>query len=111
MADELIKTMTASEITLLQYKGSGAARNDILAGQVQMMFDSISTAAPHIQNGQLRALATTGTTRSIALPNVPTMSEAGVAGYHATGWVGLVAPAKTPTSLIERINSEVVKIV
>src|SRR5215470_10703948 len=92
MAGELFKAMAGVDIVHVPYKGSSGARTDILGGQVQMMFDAITTMAPHVQAGRLRALATTGKTRSSVLPDVPTLSEAGVPGYEATIWLGVMAP-------------------
>lgn len=107
MAGELFKAMTGTDLVHVPYKGSGTARTDILAGEVQMMFDSVPTMAPFILAGKVRALATTGIERSQILPNVPTMSEAGVPGYEATLWVGLMAPAGTPKSIVDLLNSEI----
>jgi tripartite-type tricarboxylate transporter receptor subunit TctC len=109
MAGELFKAMTGTNLVHVPYKGSGTARTDILAGQVQMMFDSVPTMAPFVLAEKVRALATTGIERSQILPNVPTMSEAGVPGYEATLWVGLMAPAGTPKPVIDLLNSEINK--
>jgi tripartite-type tricarboxylate transporter receptor subunit TctC len=110
MAGELFKAMTGTDLVHVPYKGSGTARTDILAGQVQMMFDSVPTMAPFVLAGKVRPLATTGSERSQTLPNVPTMSEAGVPGYEATLWVGLMAPAGTPQPIVDRLNTEIAKI-
>jgi len=110
MAGELLKAMTGIDMVHVPYRGSGGARTDILAGQVQMMFDSVPTMAPLVLSGQVKALATTGTERSPILPNVPTMAEAGVPGYEATLWVGLMAPAGTPKPIVELLNREVNKV-
>ncbi|MDH4190998.1 MAG: tripartite tricarboxylate transporter substrate binding protein [Betaproteobacteria bacterium] len=111
MAGELFKAMAGVEIVHIPYKGSSGARTDIMGGQVQMMFDAITTMAPIAQAGKVRALATTGRTRSSVTPNLPTVSEAGVPGYEAVIWLGLMAPAATPTPVIEKLNAEVTKIV
>jgi len=91
------------------YKGSSGARTDILGGQVQMMFDAITTMAPHVQAGKLKALGTSGKARSSVLPNTPTVSEAGVPGYEAVIWLGLMAPVGTPRAIVDRLNAEVTK--
>src|SRR5207244_10342713 len=93
------------------YKGSSQARTDVLGGQVDMMFDAVTTMADFAKTGKVKALATTGKTRSSVLPNVPTMSEAGVAGYEAVIWLGIMAPKGTPPEIVKRLNAEVVKIV
>jgi tripartite-type tricarboxylate transporter receptor subunit TctC len=110
MAGELLKAMTGIDMVHVAYRGSGGARTDILAGQVQMMFDSVPTMAPLVLDGQVKALATTGKERSPILPNVPTMEEAGVPGYEATLWVGVMAPAGTPPGIVNLLNSEITKI-
>jgi tripartite-type tricarboxylate transporter receptor subunit TctC len=110
MAGELLKAMTGIDMVHVAYRGSGGARTDILAGQVQMMFDSVPTMAPLVLDGQVKALATTGKERSPILPNVPTMEEAGVPGYEATLWVGVMAPAGTPAGIVNLLNSEINKI-
>lgn len=110
LAGELFKTMSGVDIVHVPYKGSTGARNDILGGQVQMMFDTIATMGPNVEAGLVRALGTTGEERSPNLPEVPTISEAGVPGFRASGWVGIVAPAATPKPIIERLNGEIRKI-
>ena len=109
MAGELFKAMAGVDIVHVPYKGSSGARTDILGGQVQMMFDAITTMAPHVQAGKLRALGTSGKARSSVLPQVPTVSEAGVAGYEAVIWLGIMAPAATPRAVVERLNAEITK--
>lgn len=110
MAGELFKAMAGINIVHVPYKGSGAARTDVLGGQLEMMFDAIPTMAEHIKAGKVRALATTGKTRSATLPDVPTMAEAGVPGYEATIWLGLMAPKGTPAAVVHKLNAEVAKI-
>jgi tripartite-type tricarboxylate transporter receptor subunit TctC len=110
MAGELLKAMTGIDMVHVAYRGSAGARTDILAGQVQMMFDSVPTMAPLVLAGQVKALATTGKERSPILPKVPTMEEAGVPGYEATLWVGVMAPAGTPQRIVDLLNSEINKI-
>ncbi len=110
MAGELFKAMAGLDIVHVPYKGSSGARTDILGGQVQMMFDAITTMAPNVRAGKLKALGTTGKARSHVLPDVPTVSEAGVPGYEATIWLGIMAPAATPKAIVERLNAEIRKI-
>jgi tripartite-type tricarboxylate transporter receptor subunit TctC len=110
LTGELFKTTSGTNIVHVPYKGSNGARNDILGGQVQMMFDTIATMAPSVEAGLVRALGTTGDERSPILPDVPTISEAGVPGFRASGWVGIAAPAATPKPIVERLNSEIRKI-
>ena len=111
MAGELFKAMAGVNIVHIPYKGSSGARTDILGGQVQMMFDAITTMAPNVEAGKVRALGTSGKARSSVLPNVPTISEAGVPGYEATIWLGIMAPKGTPQPVIERLNAEIRKAV
>ena len=111
MAGELFKAMAGVDIVHVPYKGSDGARTGILGGQVQMMIDAITTMAPNVRAGKLKALGTTGKTRSSVLPDVPTVAEAGVAGYEAGIWLGLMAPAGTPRPVLERLNVEVNKII
>ncbi len=110
MAAELFKNLTGTDIVHVPYKGSTGARSDIISGQVQMMFDSVPTMAPLILAGRVRALGTTGKTRSAILPDVPTLAEAGAPGYEASLWTGIVAPAATPPAIVKLLNREVNKI-
>ena len=111
MAGELFKAMSHTDIVHVPYKGSSQARNDILGGQVDMMFDAITTMAPHVKAGSVKALATTGLKRSSVLPDVPTVDEAGVPGYEATIWLGIMAPAGTPKPIVDKLNGEIRKLV
>jgi len=111
LAGELFKAMTGTDITHVPYKSSSAARTDVIGGQVQMMFDAITTMAPNITANQVRALGTTGLKRSTVLPDVPTVAEAGVPGYEATIWLGIMAPAATPPAIVDQLNTEIVKLV
>ena len=111
MAGELFKAMAGVNIVHVPYKGSSGARTDVIGGQVQMMFDAITTMAPHVEAGKVRALGTTGKVRSKVLPNVPTISEAGVPGYEAVIWLGIMAPKGTPQPIVERLNAEIRKAV
>ena len=110
MAGELFKAMSGTDIVHVPHKASGDARTAVLGGHVQMMIDAITTTAPTVVGGQLRALGTTGKTRSRLLPDVPTIAEAGVPGYEATIWLGLMAPAGTPQPIVAKLNAEVNKV-
>jgi len=107
MAGELFKTMAGIDLVHVPYRNSGEARNGVISGQVQMMIDAVTTMAPNVSQGQVRALATTGERRSSVLPEVPTVEEAGLGGYEATIWLGLMAPAGTPKPVIDRLNAAV----
>jgi len=111
MAGELFKHMAGVDIVHVPHKGSDQARTAILGGQVQMMFDAITTMAGQARAGKAKALATSGKARSAITPETPTVSEAGVPGYEATIWLGLMAPAGTPRPILERLSSEVNKVV
>lgn len=104
MAGELFKAMAGIDVVHVPYRNSGEARSGVIGGQVQMMIDSVTTMAPNVAAGQVRALATTGTKRSAALPDVPTAAEAGLPGYEATIWLGLMAPKGTPQPIIDKLN-------
>jgi len=111
MAGELFKAMAGVSIVHIPYKGSSGARTDVLGGQVDMMFDAVPTMTEHIRAGKVKALGTTGATRSSVMPDVSTIAEAGVASYEATIWLGLMAPKNTPAPIVARLNAEVAKIV
>jgi tripartite-type tricarboxylate transporter receptor subunit TctC len=104
LAAELFRSKTGVDIVHVPYRGGAPALIDLMAGQVQLMFETIPTAIQPVQSGQLRALAVTTVKRSSMLPDLPTIEEAGVAGYVARGWVGLVAPAGTPAPIIEKLG-------
>jgi tripartite-type tricarboxylate transporter receptor subunit TctC len=110
MAGELLKNLTGVNIVHVPYKGSTGARNDILSGQIQILFDSVPTMAPQIKAGMVRALGTSGKARSPILPDVPTMAEAGVPDFNATLWVGFMAPAGTPKPIVDKLHDEITKI-
>ncbi|HEX2552244.1 MAG TPA: tripartite tricarboxylate transporter substrate binding protein [Microvirga sp.] len=107
MAGELFKAMTGTDIVHVPHRNSGEARNSVIGGHVQMMIDAITTTAPTVQGGQVRALGTTGPKRSDVLPDVPTIAEAGVPKYDATIWLGIMAPAGTPKPIVDRLNAEI----
>ena len=107
VAGELFKTMTGTEIVHVPYKGGAMAINDLIAGHVQLMFESLNSIAPHARSGKVRALAVSGARRSPGFPDLPTISEAGVPGYEAGTWTGIIAPAGLPQPLIDRLNAAV----
>ncbi len=109
MAGELFKAVAGVNILHIPYKGSSGARTDVLSGQVDMMFDAVPTMVEFVRSGRVKALATTGKTRSQVLPNVPTMAESGVPDYEAVIWLGLLAPKGTPAAIVNRLNEEVGK--
>jgi tripartite-type tricarboxylate transporter receptor subunit TctC len=109
LAGELFKTMAGLSMTHVPYKGSAPAVTDLIGGQVQLMFDNLPSALPQIKAGKLRALAVTSAQRASALPDVPTVAEAGLPGFDATSWFGLLAPAGTPKDVVAKLNAEVAK--
>jgi tripartite-type tricarboxylate transporter receptor subunit TctC len=111
LAGELFKHMAGVDIVHVPHKGSDQARIAVLGGQVDMMFDAISTIVSHVNAGKLKALGTTGKSRSAVTPNIPTLAEAGIPGYEATIWLGLMAPAATPRPVLERLSGAVNKII
>jgi len=111
MAGELFKAMAGLDIVHVPYKESSGARTGVLGGQVEMMFDAVTVMNEHVKAGKVRALATSGKVRSNVMPDVPTLSEAGVPGYEAVIWLGLIAPKNTPPAIVNRLNAEVTKIV
>jgi tripartite-type tricarboxylate transporter receptor subunit TctC len=110
MAGELFKAMAGIDVVHVPHKGSAEARTSVLAGDVQMMFDAITTMAPLAQAGKVRAIATSGKTRSSITPGVPTLDEAGLPGYDAVIWLGIMAPTATPKPVVDMLNSEIQKI-
>jgi len=107
MAGELFKSMAGIDLVHVPYRNSGEARNGVIGGQVQMMIDAVTTMAPNVSQRQVRALATTGDQRSNVLAEVPTAQQAGLAGYQATIWLGLMAPTGTPKPVIDKLNAAV----
>jgi tripartite-type tricarboxylate transporter receptor subunit TctC len=110
MAAELFKAMSGTDIVHVPHKASGDARTAVLGGHVQMMFDAVTTMAQNVREGQVRAMGTSGKTRSSVTPDIPTIAEAGVPGYESTIWLGLMAPAGTPKAVVDKLNAEVNKV-
>ena len=110
MAGELFKSMAKIDMVHVPYKGSSGARTDVLGGQVDMMFDAVTTMTEQVKAGKVKAVGTSGKTRSDVLPEVPTLNEGGVTGYEATIWLGLMAPKGTPKAIIDKLNEAVSKI-
>ena len=111
MAGELFKYMAGIQMTHIPYKGSAGARTDVLSGQVDMMFDAVTTMSENIKANKVKGIATTGRARSNVLPDMSTMNEAGVPQYDAVIWLGLMAPAGTPEAVVNKLNAEINKIV
>ena len=109
LSGELFKVMAGVQMTHVPYKGSSPALQDLLGGQVQLMFDNLPPSLPQIKAGKLRALAVTSLARAPALPDVPTMAEAGLPGYEASSWFGVLAPAGTPPAIVAKLNAEIAK--
>ena len=110
MAGELFKSMSGTYLVHIPYRGSTGARTDVIGGQVDMMFDAVTTMVEQVRAGKVKAIATTGKTRSDVLPDVPTLSESGVPGYEATIWLGMMAPKGTPKAVVDKLNEAVSKI-
>ena len=109
LAGELFKTMAGVQMVHVPYKGAQPALTDVIAGQAQLMFATSASVIPYIKAGRLRALAVTTSKRSAAVPDLPTVSEAGVPGFEAITWHGVVVPRATPRALVERLNADIVK--
>jgi len=105
------QNLTATEIVHIPYKGSGPLATDLLGGQITMSFDTVTPVLQHIKGGKLRPLAVTTAKRSSALPDVPTLDEAGLKGFNIGTWFGILAPAATPKDIVARLNSEMVKVI
>lgn len=110
MAGELLKSMAGVFLVHIPYRGSSGARADILGGQVDLMFDAVTTMAEQARAGKVRAIATSGRQRSSVLPDIPTLHESGLPGYEATIWLGLMAPKATPRDIVQRLNEAVARI-
>jgi tripartite-type tricarboxylate transporter receptor subunit TctC len=111
MAGELFKSMSGTYLVHIPYKGSSGARTDVIGGQVDLMFDAVTTMVEQIKAGKVKAIATTGKQRSAVMPDVPTVDESGLKGYEATIWLGVLAPKGTPPAVVARLNEAITKIV
>lgn len=111
MAGELFKSMSGTYLVHIPYRGSSGARTDLLGGQVDLMFDAVTTMVEQVKSGKVKAIATTGKQRSAVLPDLPTVHESGVPNYEATIWLGLLAPKGTPAAVVNRLNEAVSRIV
>ena len=107
VSGELFKHMTGTDIVHIPYKGGAPAIADLVAGNVELMFESTNSIAPHVRSGRVRALAVTGRKRSLSLPEVPTLDESGVPGYEVNAWSGVIAPAGLPRPILERLNQAI----
>jgi tripartite-type tricarboxylate transporter receptor subunit TctC len=110
MAGELFKSMAGVYLVHIPYRGSSGARTDVIGGQVDLMFDAVTTMSEQVRAGKVKALATTGKVRSDVMPEVPTLNEAGVPGYEATIWLGIMAPKGTPKAVVDKLNDAVSKV-
>ena len=109
LSGELFKVMAGVQMTHVPYKGSAPALQDLIGGQVQLMFDNLPPSLPQIKAGKLRALAVTSAGRAPALPDTPTVAEAGLPGFEASSWFGVLAPAGTPPEIVNKLNAEIAK--
>ena len=110
LATELLKLMTKTDMVHVPYKGLGPALTDLMGGRLQLIISTLASALPQVKSGKLKPLAVTTAQRSSFFPELPTMSEAGVAGYEFSTWYGLLVPARTPASVVDKLNSETVKV-
>ncbi len=111
MSGEVFKLLTGAALTHVPYKGSAPAVQDVIGGQVPMSFETVTVALPHIKGGKVRALAVTSAKRSAALPDVPTLQETGIKGFDVASWQAMYAPAGTPPAIVQRVNTEIEKII
>ena len=110
LGGELFKAMAGVDIVHVPYKGSAQAINDLIGGQIQVMFDNVPSIGPHVKAGRVRALGVSAPRRAASFPEVPTIAEAGVPGYETTIWLGVIAPKGTPSGIVNRLNAEITKI-
>jgi tripartite-type tricarboxylate transporter receptor subunit TctC len=111
LAGELFKIMSGTNLTHISYKGMGPAITDLLGAQTQFIFATILPITPHVRSGRLRALGVSSEKRSAILPDLPTIAEAGLPGYHAISWTGMFVPTGVPRAIAEKLNADVVKII
>ena len=109
-AGELFNSMAGVKILHVPYKGSSGARTDVIGGQVNMMFDAVTTMSEYVKSNQVKAMGTSGLSRSSILPGVPTIAESGVPKFETSIWLGLMAPAGTPKEIVDALNKAIVKI-
>ena len=109
LGGELFKAMTGTFIVHVPYRGSPQAINDLMSGEIQLMFDNISSIGPHAKAGRVRGIAVSGPRRSPVFPDLPTVAEAGVAGYETVAWGGVIGPANLPREVLTRLHSEIRK--
>ena len=107
---EMFRSAAGIQLTHIPYKGSPAAHGDLMGGQIPIMFDAIPATLPHIKSGKLRGLGIATLTRSPLLPDLPTIAESGYPGFEAVGWIGIVAPARTPDAVLDKLNREIVRL-
>ena len=105
----MLKARAGIDLLVVPYKGSGPAVTDLVGGQVSLIIDATSVSMPYVKSGRLRAIAVTRSTRLTALPDVPTFEEAGLKGFHANGWQGLLVPANTPAVIVSRLSGALMK--
>jgi tripartite-type tricarboxylate transporter receptor subunit TctC len=110
LAGEMFKAATGTELIHVPYKGTPAAYTDLMGGTISLMWDNIVAVTPHIQSGRLRPIAVTSARRAISLPDVPTMQEAGLAGFEAVSWIGALVPAGTPKEIVDKIHTDMVAV-
>jgi tripartite-type tricarboxylate transporter receptor subunit TctC len=108
---EMFRSAAGIQLNHIPYKGSPAAHAELFSGQIPVMFDAIPAVLPHVKSGRLRGLGIATLKRSPFLPDVPTIAESGYPGFEAVGWIGIAAPAKTPTPILDRLNAEIVRII
>ena len=110
LAGEMFKSATGTDLVHVPYKGTPAAHTDLLSGQISLMWDNIVAVTPHIRSGKLRPIAVTSAQRATSLPDVPTMAEAGLAGFEAVSWIGALVPVGTPKPIVDRIHADLVAV-
>jgi tripartite-type tricarboxylate transporter receptor subunit TctC len=107
LGGELFKSMTGTDIVHVPYKGSAQAINDLIAGQIQVMFDNVPSIGPHVKAGRVRGLGVSAPKRAASFPGLPTIAEAGVPGYETNSWGGVIGPARLPRDIVLKLNAEI----